>query len=454
MVSTEIDERIAAAHSRDNFSEMVPDNRLLFLAKLFWGRRRFLFRVSAIVASFTLLIGLFTPNSYRSTTKLMPPNSQTGSGLAALAGLTSQLQGAGGGGLGMLAGNFLGLQSTGALFVSVLQSRTAEEDLVRKFDLTSTYGYPLLHWRMSAEKTRKQLEDNTEISEDRKSGTISISVTDNDKQRATALANAYVDELNQLIASLSTSSARREREFLEQRLVQVKKDLDEDSRRLSEFSSKNATFDPKDQGRAMVEATATLQGELMAAQSALQGLEAIYAENNVRIRSLRARILELKRQLGSISGTDESALSPSASTADRPLPSMRDLPLLGATYSDLFRQAKIQETVYEILTQQYEIAKVEEAKEIPTVRVLDKANFPDKKWGPHRLINAVLGGIAGFLLACVFVIVEDEWNKRDIQDPFKVFILEVFNTIYNLRFVRWAGRLISRRSRRLLHPES
>src|SRR6185312_15553625 len=319
---------------------------------------------------------------------------------------------------------------------------------------TTIYGYPSLHWKASDENARKQLENNTEVTEDRKSGTISISVTDHDKQRDATIVNGYVDELNFLIASLSTSSARREREFLEQRLAQVKKSLDDDSRRLSDFSSKNATFDPKDQGRATVEATAALQGELMAAQSELQGLEAIYADNNIRVRSLLARIAELKKQLGSVSGADEPNASSDSARHDMPLPSMRQLPLLGATYSDLFRETKIQETVYEVLTQQYEIAKVEEAKEIPTVRVLDSANLPEKKWGPHRVVNSLLGGVAGFLLGCVFVIASDEWRRRDIQDPYKSFLSEVYASIRRLRLMRWVDHFSSRYSRHLLHRQS
>ena len=120
----------------------------------------------------------------------------------------------------------------------------------------------------------------------------------------------------------------------------------------------------------MVEAAATLQGELIAGQAQLSGLRANLRDSNVRVRAAEARVNELKKKLNEIGGIGTQ----SELNSDNSLyPSIRKLPLLGVTYADLYRQTKIQETVYELLTQQYELAKVQEAKEIPTVKVLDEA---------------------------------------------------------------------------------
>src|SRR5262249_14246486 len=139
---------------------------------------------------------------------------------------------------------------------------------------------------------RKKLANRTSLSEDHKSGILTISVWDRDPNRAAALASAYVQELNQLVTDLSTSSAHRERVFLEGRLTAVKKDLDDASVKFSQIASKNATLDSKEQGRAMVEAASRLQGEKIAAESELKGLEEIYTSNNVRVRAVQARIGE------------------------------------------------------------------------------------------------------------------------------------------------------------------
>jgi capsule polysaccharide export protein KpsE/RkpR len=436
---TESQSVASSVHLRVARLSVPIEHRMLHTVSVFWYDRVMIVRVAAGVALFTLIFALLSPNHYRSTTELMPPDSKGSSGLAALANVASQL---GGSPIGAFAGDALGMQSTGALFVGVLHSRTARENLAEQFNLRSAYGFPRLHLLSSKEDVLKELDRNTEISEDRKSGIITIAVLDTKPDRAAALARGYVDQLNTLVATLSTSAAGRQRKFLEQRLAQVKKDLDEAAQELSQFSSKNSTLDPKDQGIAMVTAAANLQGELIAAESQLQGLAQIYADNNVRVRSLRARIAELQKQLGNVSGSTPGG-DPSNSQS-MPFPSIRALPLLAATYSDLYRRAKIQETVYEVLTQQYEMAKVEEAKEIPTVRVLDMADVPNKKWGPHRAIEVLLGGILGLLVGCVLALLLDEWNRRDVDDPYRVFISQVAANLRRYHVYRRTEQLLKR----------
>src|ERR1700719_2056323 len=114
------------------------------------------------------------------------------------------------GSVGSLAGGLLGLRTTGDLFIGVLRSRTVKEHIISRFDLKKVYGVRL------EEAARQKLEQNTGIGEDRKSGIITVTVTDHDPKRAAAIADAYVAELDALIMQLSTSSAHRERAFLEE----------------------------------------------------------------------------------------------------------------------------------------------------------------------------------------------------------------------------------------------
>lgn len=421
-------------------SEAESRDRLLYLMQLFSGNWRLIRKIAILAAVLALIVALLTPNTYRSTTRLMPPEDQSGTkaNLAMMAGMASKASG-GGSDLGMLAGDLLGSHTSGDLFVGILHSRTAQENIVDQFDLTSAYGVPWLHLRVQKDDACKRLELSTETSQERKSGIISISVTDRDPKRAAALADGYVDQLNRLLATVSTSAAGRERQFLERRLLEVKKDLDESVAQLSQFSSKNTTFDPVVQGKATVEAVAALEGELIAAQSQLSGLQTIYTAENMRVRSLQARVTELRRQLDALSGRTEGSSIPSLDASDSPLPfpSLRQLPLLGAKYADLFRRAKIQETVYQVLTQQYEMAKVQEAKEIPTVRVLDHPEVPLRKWGPHRGLLTLMGGVAGLLLGCLLVIGNDRWERWDINDPRKIFFLDFYARLQQQRMWRW-----------------
>jgi hypothetical protein len=179
----------------------------------------------------------------------------------------------------------------------------------------------------------------------------------------------------------------------------------------------------------MVEAAATLQGQWIAAESELRGLEAMYTEQNVRVRALRARVGELRAQLGKLGG-DSSPIVASAAKNDSSLyPAIRQLPLLGVTYADLFRQTKIQETVYELLTQQYELVKVEEAKEVPSVKVLDAAVVPTKKSFPPRLLFTASGTAFALLAMCAWLFAKQSWQGIDPQDPGKQFVMEVAGTL-------------------------
>lgn len=349
----------------------------------------------------------------------MPPDDQAGSGLAMAAALANKMDGA----LAGLAGGLLGLKSSGELFIGILQSRTVEDDLIAKFDLRKVYGEKL--WQ----NARRTLDENTSISEDRKSGIIAITVTDRSPERAAAMAQEYVAELNLVVSQLSTSSAHRERAFLEDRLTQVKQDLETAEKDFSEFASKNGTIDIKEQGRAMVEGAANLEGQLIAAQSELEGLKQIYSENNVRVRSLRARIAELQSKLQQLGGKQEiTAEAASPDNADL-YPSIRKLPLLGVTYADLYRRSKVEEAVFETLTQEYELAKVAEAKEIPSVKVLDSANIPEKKSFPPRSAIVLVGVFLFFGATTVWILGQARWSEISATDPQKILVQEVLRTV-------------------------
>src|SRR5712671_6288941 len=397
------------------------DQRTVAWLRLLWTQRQMLFRVTlyAMLAS-TALVFLI-PSRYESTARLMPPDNQSSSGLAIAAAAMSGTAGAGG--LGGIASDLLGAKSTSDVFVGILGSRTAQDKLIEQFNLKKLYG------ARNMEDARKELTAKTTLSVDRKSQITSVTVTDRSPQRAAAMAQAYVEQLNRLVAELSTSSARRERIFLEGRLQGVSKDLEAAEKEFSQFASKNAAIDVKEQGKAMVEAAAMLQGQLIAAQAQYEGLRNIYTDDNSRVRSMKARIDELQRQLEKLGGKDESSVLASSKPGDSMYPSIRKLPLLGVTYADLYRRTKIQEAVLETLTKQYELAKVQEAKEIPTVKVLDSAITPDMRSFPPRLLIIFLGTTFAFATAACWVFGKTAWDATDPNDARKAFAREVFTTV-------------------------
>jgi uncharacterized protein involved in exopolysaccharide biosynthesis len=390
--------------------------------RILWRQRRLLFRLTlAGFAVFTIL-ALLIPRRYQSSAELMPPDDQTSSGFGMMASLASKMTGSFGG----LAGGLLGLKSSGDLFIGILGSRAVQDALVAKFDLRRRYR------QRTWQAARRELALNTTILEDRKSGIISISVTDRDPERAAAMGQEYIAQLNAVVSQLTTSSARRERIFLEGRLAEVRKDLESAEKNFSQFASQNATVDIKEQGRAMVVAAATLEGQLIAAESELQGLKQIYSDNNVRVRALAARISELQSQQAQMGGKQETAGEEASSRGDLepyPYPSLRQLPLLGVPYADLYRQSRVQEVVFETLTQEYEMAKVAEAKEIPSVRVLDAFEVPERKSYPPVTAIIGLGTFATFLCSTLAVLARAHWEQVEADDPQKAFVREVVHTI-------------------------
>lgn len=390
--------------------------------RLLWEQRRRLLRDAVRGLLLSALIAFLIPARYESVARLMPPETQSSSATAMLAALSSR----GGDTLGGYAGDLLGVKGSGDLFIGILRSRTVEDALVQRYDLRKVY------WVRRWEDAREELQRRTTISEDRKSGIIEIRVRDRNPERAQMMAKAYVEELDRAVATLATSSARRERQFLETRLAAVKQDLDRAAIDFSQFASQNTAIDIPEQGKAMVEAAARLQGELIAAEAQRQGLEQIYTSNNARVRAAQANIDELRRQLSKLGGAGTGAQgTEGAPNGEKPLyPSIRQLPLLGVTYSDLYRRTKIQEAVYETLTKQYELAKVQEAKEIPTVKVLDPANYPERKASPQRSVIIVFGTVFSLLLGCAWVMGTTVWYETDGDDKRKMLATQVIRDVY------------------------
>jgi uncharacterized protein involved in exopolysaccharide biosynthesis len=245
-----------------------------------------------------------------------------------------------------------------------------------------------------------------------------------------------------VVVELNTSSAHRERVFLEGRLVEVRRDLESAEENFSEFASKNTAINIEAQGKAMIEAAGTLEGQLIAAQTELESLKQVYTPENVRVRATRARVDELERRLKDLRGTPETgapgvraaAGAGSVHAANAPAageslyPSIRELPLLGVTYADLYRQTKVQEAVFETLTQENELAKVQEAKETPSVKVLDPADVPERRSYPPRMLITILGTCLAVAGAMTWIFLAASWREIDQRDPRKILALEVFQS--------------------------
>jgi capsule polysaccharide export protein KpsE/RkpR len=410
---------------------------------LLWQHRRLLARVTLIALVLSLAIAFVIPKQYKAIASIMPPDQQ-GSGAMMLAALVGR--GGGLGSLGSLASGLLGGHTTTALFVNLLQSGTVRGALIDRFHLQQVYG---TRYRFT---TAKRLAHRTKINDDKKSGVITIEVEDTDPVRARDLTQAYLDELNKLLNRTSTSTARQERIFVERRLQSVQNDLEQAQLALSEFSSKNSTIDIKEQTRAMVESGARVQGELLVQQSSLQSLRQIYGDGNIRVRETEARIAALRRDLSQMTGTSaplptsvpatETNTNSGESDAKGGLyPPLRQLPRLAVPYADLYRRVKVQETIFELLTQQYEMARIEEAKDVPVVNVIDAPGIPEKKSFPPRIILTLALTLLAFAATSGIILFNEGWSGMSADDPRKRLAANVIPVIRR----RWLDMLATRK---------
>jgi len=387
---------------------------------LLWRSRRFLWGVVWKTFAASVIVAFLVPAHYKSAVRFVPGESPGSSGGGSMMGLLSKALGGSEStatSLGLDATGLLAAKTPGAFYVEVLKSRTVQDRLINRFDLRARYR------KSTYFEARKKLTKFTEIEEDKKSGVISLAVTDYEAKVAAQMANAYVEELNRLAVDLNTSSAHRERQFLEARLATAKDDLARASAALSQFTSKNSMVDPQNEGRAVMDAAARLQGELIASEAELKGLQQIYSNDNIRVRTLRARMTELQAQLKRIVGGGTA--QDETGTGSFAYPSLHTLPGLGSRYGDLYREARIQEAVYAFVTQQLELAKIQEAKELPIVRVMDAGVAPEKRSSPIRTLIAGGSVMGALLLACLWVLGKHRWQQIAANDPYRLLAADV-----------------------------
>jgi capsule polysaccharide export protein KpsE/RkpR len=383
--------------------------------RLLWTKRQVTLHWALAGFWGAILLTLVIPKQYVSTSKLMPPEGQSASKLA-----VQELTG----GFGSMAGDLLGVSSSGELLVAIMRSRTVEDRMINKFNLKKVYRVGLL------QKARTRLEVKTSFSLEPKTGIVVLSVTDSDPRRAAAMVRAYVEELNALMAQLNNSSAHRERVFLQDRLQIVKVDMESAEKELSEFASKNAVMGITEQVRVMIENAGKLQGELIAAESQLEEVRQIYTDNSPQVRSLQARISELVNQQKKLLGTYSGKAFVDGEASDgSTFPTLRQLPILGVPYESKLRKLKMEEAVYETLRAEFDSARVQELRENPVVEVLDSPEVPERQSFPPRLLIIATGTGCAVILSGVWILGVARWREIDAQHAGMVLAREIFGTV-------------------------
>jgi capsule polysaccharide export protein KpsE/RkpR len=258
---------------------------------------------------------------------------------------------------------------------------------------------------------------------------VVLNVTDSDPQRAAAMARAYVEELGVIMAQLNNSSAHRERVFLQHRLQIVKVEMEATEKEFSEFASKSGAMDITEQGQVMIESAVKLQGKLIAEESQLEEVRQIYSDGNRRVRSSQARISELANQPKQLVGTYSGKSFVDGEASGSSSPTLRQLPILQVPYESKFWKLKTEEAVSEVLRQEFDSAKIQEARETSYVEVLDFPGVPERQSFPPRLLIIVTGTACAVILSGVWILGVARWREIDAQHAGMVLAREIFGTV-------------------------
>ncbi len=359
---------------------------LLDYWRVLWKRRWVIVGLCVSAVSAALVVSLLLPKIYESTATLLPSlDSKDGGGLGAL------LSAAGGaaGAAQTLGINLPGTPATPTdVFVAMLKSRIMADEVIKKFDLMQLYEAKTM------DDARKALEGDTKITVS-KEKVIKIVVEAKDPKLAADIANYYVSNLDRLNRTLNVSKASQNRTFIERRLAETQVNLVRAEEALKEFQTQNKTVAVEAQSKAMIEAAATIQGQITAQEVQLQVMSGYLSADNPELSRVRSSIEELRKQLYLLeSGKGGKGMLP----GDRLHPAMITVPSLALEYGRLMRELKVQETLYTLLTSQLEQAKLAEARDTPTVQVLDPAVPAEKKSRPSITLNMIVGGLVALFV--------------------------------------------------------
>ena len=385
--------------SRANWSPQTDEVTLFDYWQVISKRKWGIIALCAVMTMGTLVVSFFLPKIYESTATLLPQlESNNGVGLGALfaSGAASS------------AAQSLGISLPGSpatptdVFTAMLKSRIMADDIIRRFDLMEHYETKTMH------DARGSLEGATRIVVT-KEKVIKVAVEDKDPQLASDIANFYVSNLDRLNQTLSVSKARENRKFIEQRVAETQTALVKVEDALKEFQTQNRTVAIEAQSKAMIEATAMIQAQIMAQEVQLQVMGSYLSSNNPEIARVQSSISELRKQL-QIMETGKSGKE--RLPGDRLRPAITSVPTLALEYGRLARDLKVQETLYALLISQYEQAKLTEARDTPTVQVLDPAIPAERKSRPKILLNVLIAGILSLFVGLFWAFVRGALDRR------------------------------------------
>lgn len=379
---------------------------LLGYVELLLKYKKMIGALVGIAVIFSAVVSLLLPVRYTAIARILPPNESRGS----MSTLLTQAEGMFGG----VAGNLMSGQTQSELYVGIMKSRTVADALIQRFELKNRYDLAYI------EDVYAKLAEHTNFNVDNKSQIITVAFEDGEPQRSADIANAYVDELDRINRTLNITEGQKKRQFLEERLTKIQSDLTKAETALKNFQERHKLVSIEEQAKATIEVAAAIKGEIITAQTKLEVQRQFGTQRQNEAVMLMTEIEELQRQLdkleiGRAKKTPEDQNNPlNQSNLFIPISNMPDL---GLKLVRLTREAKIQEKVFELVTTQLEMAKIEEVKDVNTIQVLDRATPPEKRSYPKRRFLVMLSTILALFCGAVLAFFIDYWSRLRLCQP-------------------------------------
>ena len=386
---------------------------LLDLLIMLAERKRAIFWVTASFAVLAIVISLLLPVRYTATVTLLPPqqNSSLSSQLASQLGSLSGVAALATGGSNLL-------KNPNDMYVGMLRSRTVEDSIIQHFGLAQEY-----HKRYLSD-ARKKFEQYTTVDGGSKDGLIHISVEDRDPRRAADVANGYVDQFRDLSQHLAITEAEQRRIFFEQQLKQATQNLADAEGALKETEQKTGLIQLDSQARALIESASALRAEITAKEVQIQGMRTYANGENAQLFEAQQELDSLRAQLAKLGGNSENP--------EGIIVGKGQMTEAGAEYAGRLRDVKYYETIFDILARQFELAKLDEAKEGAVIQVVDPAVPPDKRSTPKRGLIIISVTIAGFFAGIIFAFLQ-AYLQHMKSDPETAAKLDRFHNELSLQ---------------------
>ena len=366
----ELEQSSSPSAEPSGLNEIVP---ILRSSKLFIV----LFTIAG--AALAALGAFMIPVRYTATATIMPPQ-QAASSASALASQLGSLASA------VPGGSSLGLRSQADLYMGLLASRTIADNLISRFDLRKIYA------QNTQVDTLKKLTSRTHFLSGRDT-LIKISVEDRDPKRAAAIANGYVEELYKQNNRLAITESSQRRLFFERQVDEEKEALNQAEASLKATETRTGVLSVNGQVDSVIRANAQLRAEISSREVELQRLRSGATEQNPAVIKLETEISALRTELAKLQTS-------SPGKAGDPFVPTASVPAASIEYLRAFRDLSYHESLFELLSKQYEAARIDEAREAAVIQVVDPAAPPDKKSYPSRSTFTVEGTLVTAFIAC------------------------------------------------------